>query len=80
MKRKGGKTAKWVMALICTGILWFAGADFFGVPNASAQSFFQTYTKPQTIPEFSVQDLQGKNVNIRDHRGQIILLNFWATW
>ncbi len=72
--------AKLIMAMICTGLLWFAGADFFWMTDACAQSFFQTYNKPQAVPEFSIQDLHGKKVDIRDHRGQVILLNFWATW
>lgn len=31
-------------------------------------------------PEFSLENLEGKKVDIRDYRGKVILLNFWATW
>ncbi|MBP1711872.1 MAG: thioredoxin family protein [Deltaproteobacteria bacterium] len=68
------------VALTCAGALWSAGGDFSWVPKASGQNVFQSYTKPQTIPDFSVQNLQGNQVDIRSHRGQVILLNFWATW
>jgi hypothetical protein len=87
--RKGGKAkmrgrwkrlAKIFVALTCAGPLWVAGADFSSVPKASGQSVFQSYTKPQAVPDFSIPNLQGKQVDIRDHRGQVILLNFWATW
>lgn len=41
---------------------------------------FQYYAKPLPLPDFSLEDLQGKAVQIREHRGKVILLNFWATW
>jgi peroxiredoxin len=31
-------------------------------------------------PEFTLPDLDGKNVSLSDYRGKIILLNIWATW
>jgi peroxiredoxin len=68
------------VALACAGTLWFAGADFSPAPKAFGQSGFQRYTRPQAVPGFSITDLQGKQVDIREHRGQVLLLNFWATW
>jgi hypothetical protein len=79
MRKRGKRLAKIFVALTCAGTLWLAGADFSPVPNASGQSVVQSYTKPQAVPDFSIPNLQGKRVNIRDHRGQVILLNFWAT-
>jgi hypothetical protein len=80
MRRNRGKMAKISAVMICIAMIWLMGADFSWAPNASGQSIFQSYTKPQVAPDFSLPDLQGKQVNIRDHRGQPILLNFWATW
>lgn len=31
-------------------------------------------------PEFAMMDLDGNIRNIRDWEGQVVLLNFWATW
>ncbi len=31
-------------------------------------------------PEFSLSDLTGKTVHLKDFRGKLILLNFFATW
>lgn len=72
--------AKIFVALTCAGPFWLAGADFSLVPKASGQGVFQSYAKPQALPDFSLPNLQGKQVDIRDSRGQVILLNFWATW
>jgi peroxiredoxin len=30
--------------------------------------------------DFTLENLQGEDVRLRDHRGQLIFLNFWATW
>jgi len=31
-------------------------------------------------PDFALEDLQGNQVALRDHRGKVVFLNFWATW
>jgi hypothetical protein len=80
MKRTGVKKSKFFLAFICIGFFWSSGPDFSWVPEAAAQRFFQTYGKPQAVPTFSIENLDGKRVDIRDHRDQIVLLNFWATW
>ncbi|WEG12552.1 thiol-disulfide oxidoreductase ResA [Pullulanibacillus sp. KACC 23026] len=33
-----------------------------------------------TAPNFELQDLSGKNVQLADYRGQGVLLNFWGSW
>jgi thiol-disulfide isomerase/thioredoxin len=32
------------------------------------------------LPDFSVKDLQGREVSSDDLRGKIVLIDFWATW
>jgi thiol-disulfide isomerase/thioredoxin len=32
------------------------------------------------LPDFSVKDLQGREVSSADFRGKVALIDFWATW
>lgn len=31
-------------------------------------------------PDFSLVNLKGNRESLKDHRGEVILINFWATW
>jgi len=32
------------------------------------------------LPDFSVKDLQGRQISSADLRGKVVLIDFWATW
>lgn len=34
----------------------------------------------QPAPDVTVEDLDGQPVRLTDYRGQVVLVNFWATW
>ncbi len=34
----------------------------------------------RAAPDFELTDLAGAPVRLSDHRGKVVLLNFWATW
>jgi len=34
----------------------------------------------EIAPDFTLKDLKGTEVNLKEFRGKVILLNFWATW
>ena len=50
------------------------------LPDAKSAAAVQGYSQPQTCPDFSLEDLTGKTVDVRGLRGRVLLINFWATW
>jgi len=36
--------------------------------------------QPALAPDFTLQTLEGRKVKLSDYRGQVVLLNTWATW
>ena len=35
---------------------------------------------PAAKLDFTLKDMNGANVTFADHKGKVVLLNFWATW
>lgn len=33
-----------------------------------------------TAPHLEIKDINGRTLRLSDHRGKVILVNFWATW
>ena len=46
----------------------------FGCSNKDASS------SSSKAADFTLQDMNGKNVRLSDYRGKVVLLEFWATW
>ncbi|MFP5209897.1 MAG: TlpA family protein disulfide reductase [Acidobacteriota bacterium] len=58
-----------------------AAANSRMVPNISNGTL--TYISPlngKPAPNFSLEDLSGKEVSLASFRGKAVLINFWATW
>lgn len=36
--------------------------------------------EPRPAPNFTLETLEGGNFQLSDHTGEVIVLNFWATW
>ncbi len=39
-----------------------------------------SYVVYSAAPDFSLQDLDGRPLNLAGYRGKVVLLDFWATW
>ena len=65
------------LALTLTLPLGVRGLDLAWGQGAN---IFQSYAKPLPLPDFSLEDLSGKMVQIKDYRGKVLLLHFWASW
>jgi len=39
-----------------------------------------TPREPVSAPDFTLPTLNGKSVSLKDFRGKVVFMNFWATW
>ena len=35
---------------------------------------------PEIIPDFQLEDIDGNQVSLHALRGNVVMINFWATW
>lgn len=45
-----------------------------------ASSSAHAVTSEQAAPDFTLKSLDGKNLRLDEYRGQVVLINFWASW
>lgn len=57
-------------------LLW-AGASSAAPPT---QQTLTPLPSPIPAPDFSLRGEDGKTYRLADYRGQVVVLNFWATW
>lgn len=55
------------------------------IPGLSAQTQFgeagvEKFRIPVAAPDFVLTDVDGRKVSLKELRGKVILLNFFATW
>ncbi|HXN15510.1 MAG TPA: TlpA disulfide reductase family protein [Usitatibacter sp.] len=54
-------------------------AVLFASASVGAEAQFRSWTKKST-PPLARPDLAGRNVDLRNLHGRVVLVNFWATW
>ncbi len=72
---------KWLIGFFMLTIMIGVPGAIGTWDQAEAQHMvLQSLSKPMPVPDFSLENLQGKEVNIQEYLGKVLLLNFWATW
>jgi len=61
---------KYLITLVIISIVWMLMSSY--VPSSS--------TKGRLAPGFTVTLFEGKELRLKDLRGKVVLLNFWASW
>jgi peroxiredoxin len=88
------KQTRWILAGALALALGFAalpaGMRFFDrhddaavaerdAPDGNRPAFCDSRMGPAKL-DFAVKDMNGRDVRLEEYRGQVVLLNFWATW
>lgn len=86
MKDNTGSTNYLPLVLVGVGLIILVGAAVLLKDSLAAeQEQFEANILPpievdQPAPELTLYDLDGKQVSLSDFKGQVVLLNNWATW
>lgn len=78
------KTQKWgVWALV--GVVAVGALYYFVSGNTTAEETSLSPRLPSgaitgNAPDFSLTDIDGRSVSLKDFRGKVVILDFWATW
>ena len=61
--------------------LLVAGASFFYLQNNTTKVAAEVGTEVgMQAPDFTLTNMNGKEVSLSDYRGEKVFLNFWASW
>lgn len=67
-----------------TGLLLVALAGITPAADEPEQPAIRAVLQPPTerkpAPDFALANASGKTVSLKDYRGKVVLLDFWATW
>jgi thiol-disulfide isomerase/thioredoxin len=69
------------LVLLILVALGLAGCNSHSAsPSSPKKSVIAAGEIGSRLPDFSVRDLQGRQVSSADLRGKVVLIDFWATW
>jgi peroxiredoxin len=72
-------TLIFIIVTVLAGAAGFSLQQYLAIDNTVAAARINPVIG-QPRPEFAMLDLDGKLRNIKEWDGQVVLLNFWATW
>lgn len=79
------KSVKIALATLALSVMFFgvalnAGKHAYGKTDYMEELSIFRFEDKVKAQNFILKNLSGNEVSLKDYRGQIILINFWATW
>jgi thiol-disulfide isomerase/thioredoxin len=71
--------ARWP-ARVLHRLVRLAGAAVMALTLASAAPASTAQLLDQPAPDFVLRSFDGANLRLSEHLGEVVILNFWATW
>ena len=72
------------VVLVTGGILYFGWVqyeDFLTRGQRPPEGTLKLNEMEKTgVPDFTLKDLEGKDVTLSAYKGKVVIVNFWASW
>jgi peroxiredoxin len=80
MMRMMGEKRIFRYFLVCIVLAFLCLAGNAEASSLSSKIDIKPIKGNRMLPSLSLEDLKGKKVDLKDFKGKVIFLNFWATW
>jgi len=75
-----GRAGLLVSGLLVAALVGAASADQAALASLLKTLDLRSYTSHTAPPQFSGSTLHARQLSMTEHRGAVIVLNFWASW
>ena len=65
----------WGVLIVCSPLVWSSTEK-----DLMISAGVMGLDERKKAPDFSLKDLEGVRVRLKDYRGKVVLINFWGTW
>ncbi len=71
------RTAPAILAVLAAGLIGWTACS---TGSVRAGTRLKASDARKEAPDFALRDSDGRLVHLKDYRGKVVLLDFWATW
>jgi thiol-disulfide isomerase/thioredoxin len=69
----------WFWIVLGTALTGATAASMFSSHMPASRAWIEP-AESRKAPNFTLDRLNGESFRLKEHRGQVVVLNFWATW